>query len=141
MRTKLILLLSLVLAGCSPEDENTGTVNSFDSASIQRQLVGKWVYNAKAYAHSPNDLVFVSGEYPDPNFENIDTLNFQSNMICDHTFMGGTRFTCQYDFTQTFLNLHHGVTVDVFKYSFDNINTLRLGTGKDFSTFKIYRRE
>lgn len=140
MRTKQIILLALILAGCTPDEGNPDTLH-FDSASVQRQLVGKWVYHAKAFAHAPNDLVYVTGEYPAPNFENIDTLHFQSNMICDHTFMGGTRFTCQYDFTQSFLNLHHGTTVDVFKYSFDNINTLRLGTGKDFSTFKIYRRE
>ena len=36
--------LTLILVGCSTEDETIETVNSFDSASIQRQLVGRWVY-------------------------------------------------------------------------------------------------
>lgn len=140
MRTKLILLLSLVLAGCSPEDENTGTVNSFDSASIQRQLVGKWVYYANAYPPNPNELIPVPDYWMGLPTVAIDTLTFMNDMTYYQSYEYAT-LQGTYDFTQTFLNLHHGVTVDVFKYSFDNINTLRLGTGKDFSTFKIYRRE
>lgn len=140
MRTKIILLLSLVLAGCSQEDETIETVNSFDTATIQKQLVGRWVYYANAYSPKPNELIPVPDYWMGLPTVAIDTLTFMNDMTYYQSYEYAT-FQGTYDFTQSFLSLYHGPMLDVFKYSFDNINTLRLGTGKGFSTFKIYRRE
>lgn len=140
MKTKFMLFLALTLAGCSQEDEKIDTAYRYDTESVQKQLVGKWGYYAKAYSSSPNELVPVPDYWMGLPTEAIDTLIFMSDktycQAYEYATLQGT-----YDFTQSYLNLYHGLTVDVFKYTFDNDNTLRLGAGKEFSTFKIYRKE